>query len=119
MMSKHDYTKHSNKSFNKDANRPAPEIKTSIVDMKPSPVVDPEPVVELVETMTLPTGRVIDCVKLNVREYPETTANILCEIPCGSKVTVDTDSSTRDFYKVYNEHGIEGYCMKKYIVVEP
>jgi len=117
-MSKHDYTKHSNKNFNKNANRPKPEVKPSFSEVKPAPVVVPEPVVETVETVTLPIGRVVDCVKLNVREHPEATASIVCEIPCATEVTIDLDSSTRDFYKVYTEHGIEGYCMKKYIEVE-
>lgn len=117
-MSKHDYTKHSNKNYNKDANRPKPEVKTSFSDMKPMPVAIPEPVVETVETIALPAGRVVDCVKLNVREQPDVNAEVVCQIAYESEVIIDPAGSTKDFYKICTEHGIEGYCMKKYIKAE-
>lgn len=117
-MSKHDYTKHSNKNYNKDANRPKPEVRTSFSEVKPAPVVIPEPVVETVETVALPAGRVVNCVKLNVREKPDTNAEVVCQIQSEAEVIIDLSSSTKDFYKVCTEHGIEGYCMKQYIEVK-
>ena len=62
-------------------------------------------------------GYVTDCVKLNVREAASKDSNALCEIILNSKVIVDEENSTDDFYKVTTETGVEGYCMKQYINV--
>ena len=62
-------------------------------------------------------GYVTDCVKLNVREAASKDSNVLCEIILNSKVIVDEENSTDDFYKVTTETGVEGYCMKQYINV--
>lgn len=124
-MSKHDYTKHSNKKYNKNADRPKPEFKSSIVEAKTEPEVEIEPVVETVETVevvesvTVPIGRVVNCEKLDVRGKPSPYSAVICRIPCGAKVTIDLDKSTYLFRKICTEHGIEGYCMKEYIEVEP
>ena len=62
-------------------------------------------------------GYVTDCVKLNVREAASKDSSVLCEIILNSKVIVDEENSTDDFYKVTTETGVEGYCMKQYINV--
>lgn len=62
-------------------------------------------------------GYVTDCVKLNVRETASKDSSVLCEIILNSKVIVDEENSTDDFYKVTTETGVEGYCMKQYINV--
>lgn len=64
------------------------------------------------------TGVVIDCVKLNVRKSPATDANILAEIPVGTKVQIIDKESTKDFYHVCTATGIDGFCMKKFIKVK-
>lgn len=60
-------------------------------------------------------GLVSECVKLRVRKQPNTNAKVMCEIELGDKVVVDEEESTKEFYKVYTEAGVEGFCMKKYI----
>lgn len=65
------------------------------------------------------TGTVTDCVKLNVREYPNSTAMILGTIHADAELIVDNEESTEDFYKIYTSVGLEGYCMKKFITIKP
>lgn len=81
-------------------------------------VVTEETVEEPVETeAVVKTGVVTDCLKLNVREQPNKEAKVLCEILALSEVQIDETKSTEDFFKVYTSTGIEGFCMKKYIVI--
>lgn len=139
-MSKHDYTKHSNKNKYENKSRierkfeSADEMveamnnqKPEVVDFTPAVISEPEvtaPVVnEVVETI-IPVvetpknlGKVVDCVKLNVREHPNTKASVVFEIPVGSMVYIDETCSTDEFYKICTEHGVEGYCMKKFIEI--
>lgn len=63
-------------------------------------------------------GIVTGCSKLNVREEPKTDSAIISEIPCQAEVMIEEAESTEDFYKVCTSFGVEGFCMKKYIVVK-
>ena len=74
-----------------------------------------KPVAEL-EVKTV-KGTVVNCTKLNLRAEPNSDAEILCELPCYTEVEVDKAASTEKFYKVCTATGMEGYCMKDYIVV--
>lgn len=63
-------------------------------------------------------GIVTGCAKINVRATPELNANkdnVICEIEKGTKLKVDDTDSTDEWFKVYLENGIEGFCMKKFI----
>lgn len=75
------------------------------------PVEEIKPIVEPIR------GVVTDCRYLNVREAPDQDAAVLTTIKALSEVLIDEPESTEDFYKVYTETGIEGYCMKKFIAV--
>lgn len=98
-MAKKDYTKFSNQTVkNEELN-----IET---------VVEETPVVEK-------HGVVTDCVRLNVREAPNIESNVVCEIDCSSDMIVYEEESTEDFYKVCTATGVEGFCMKKYIMILP
>ena len=81
---------------------PEPEIE--IADITPEPDV-PESII----------GTVIDCPRLNVRIKPRADAYVICTIDRDSKVMIDEENSTNDFYKICTELGIEGYCMKQFI----
>ena len=73
-------------------------------------ISDPESDMDAVtndETSNL-IGYVTECIKLNVREAASKDSNILCEILLNSKVIVDKENSTEDFYKVTTETGVEG-----------
>lgn len=147
-MSKHDYTKHSNKNRYENKSRverkfeSADEMvealnnqKPEVIDIAPVVVSEPEAVAPVVPEVVEPTvpevtapvvhevetpknlGKVVGCVKLNVREEPSAKASVVFEIAVGSKVFIDETCSTDEFYKICTEHGVEGYCMKKFIEI--
>ena len=118
-MSKH----HNYNNYSKPNNQP----------VEPTPVVEEE-VVEAVEEVTeetveevieetveetpVPvTGVVSGCKKLNVRKSPTLLADVVCKLNENSKVEINEDDSTVEFYKVCTASGVEGYCMKKFITV--
>ena len=63
-------------------------------------------------------GEVVGCEMLKVRETGYLDGSVICTIPKGTKVLVDEKESTLEFYKVCTESGAEGFCMKKYILLE-
>ena len=63
------------------------------------------------------TGVVVDCIKLNVRSQPTSSAEVVCVILTNSKVTVDTTRVTEDWYYVITSDGFRGYCLKSNIRV--
>lgn len=79
-------------------------METNLVGMKPG-----EPLI----------GIVIDCKNLNVRAQPDSDADVLGTIPADSEVLIDESDSTSEFYKVCAASGLEGFCMKMYITVQP
>lgn len=98
--------------------------KTKPATTNVSPVTPPEPDETLapatvVETLTSPEpiiGTVFDCNKLNVRKNPNTTSAILFTITKDTKVEINLEESTTEWYKVI-VNGQEGFCMKKYITL--
>ena len=94
-------------------------VEEKVANESQQNISDPESDIDVAandETSEL-IGYVTDCVKLNVREAASKDSNALCEIILNSKVIVDEENSTEDFYKVITETGVEGYCMKQYINV--
>lgn len=104
-MSKRNYNKMSNPQVKKDPE----EIQNGVA---PVEVVD-EPKVEKPII-----GVVANCERLNVREKPTVMADVLYLIYKGSEVVINKEGSTKDFYKVELSSGVEGFCMKKYIVLQ-
>lgn len=79
---------------------------------------------DLLEEDTIETkiGTVIGCQKLNVRKESRLDSPIVCIIDCQTELTINEKESTEDFYKVSIDMGTEGfngYCMKKFITVQP
>lgn len=115
----------SNKDYTKYA-KAAEEVVESVVEetvTEETPVVSepatiPEPeTLEPGDYLPLPkAGRVFNCARLNVREAPKPKANVVCEISCNTEVEIDEDESTDDFYKIRTASGIEGFCMKTFIL---
>lgn len=99
-MGKHDYTKYANQQVEPE------ELQNGVEEA----VAEPE------EKTVEVHGKVVDCQKLNVRMEPYADAEIICTIDCGTEVVVDEQESTEDFYKIYTAAGIEGYCMKRFIL---
>ena len=71
------------------------------------------------ESEEIKIGLVSNCKKLNVREKPTVEAPVVCEIVCGTELMIDKKESTEEFYKVCIVAGIEGFCMKKFIAIQP
>lgn len=77
------------------------------------------PEVSMEDTGDVKIGAVANCIKLNVREGPQTDAAVICEVACHTEVMIDENESTEEFFKVCTAAGIEGFCMKKFIAVKP
>ena len=71
---------------------------------------------EVKEENTL-VGYVSGCKKLNIREEAYPGAKVLCIVPEKAVLLIDVNASINEWYKIYTESGMEGYCMKKFITV--
>lgn len=88
-----------------DAEPPTGEATSGYVEV----VDEPEPPKEV--------SGVVNCLRLNVRAEASKNAAVLKIIEQNSKVKIDEENSTDDFYKVQIA-GITGFCMKDFITVE-
>lgn len=117
-MSKHNYTQYSNKkrSFDNPVANPGFVETTVVSAMTPPSEVDV--VEETVETVTLPkmvTGVVVNCAKLNVRETPSISGEVVCVLNAASEFEIDVNGSNREWFKICTASGVDGYCMRKYV----
>lgn len=126
-MPKHDYTKHANRDNRHNTQNKQQKNEEFVKIAEPKvevPAVEMVKPFETVARMTTPVtrknpiGKVVGCLKLNVREQASTYSDVVCEISVNTNVMIDDDNSTNEFYKICTEFGIEGYCMKKFIEVE-
>lgn len=67
------------------------------------------------EVVSVIMGHVCNCDRLNVRKGPSLTSDILCVVERSTELVINEEESTDEFYKVYTEPGIEGFCMKNYV----
>ena len=84
--------------------------------------VDTVDQVERVEEVAQPKtkiGVVVNCDRLYVRSAPDTDADPVKDIACGIELMIDDSESTDEFYKVFTAAGLEGFCMKKFIKIQP
>ena len=107
--------------YNKQPDATIPEI-SSICQPEDAcdEVNDP---IEVVETAEEPKcefviGTVVGCARLNVREAPETMADVICVIPVWSEVQICTTHEYDMWYHIYTAAGQEGYCMKQFIEIK-
>lgn len=136
-MSKHNYSQYSKKDNrdkpNSQNQKPvvekktevaanpvmaSPEVKMEVVPEVAQPKAQPVMVQETVETVALPNivdGVVARCSKLNVREKPIVTSEIVCVLNVTSEIKIDVAKSTNDWFYVCCATGAEGYCMREYI----
>lgn len=112
--SKHNYSKYSSNKKPAEVKEVAEEV-TPVTKAKESVIEStPEPVVEQMRFIPV-VGTVIDCAKLNVRANPSPSASVVNTIEVNTKVEIDVEKSTNEWFYVCAESGIEGYCMRKYI----
>lgn len=62
-------------------------------------------------------GVVTNCTSLNIRKEPSVDSEIMCFVKVGTKLMIDESMSTEDWYNVYTEAGMSGFCMKNYVRV--
>lgn len=110
--------KNYSKMFEADNQEPVAESTTVPEEVADAPVpVTEEPIAPKKKVKKI-KGTVIGCAKLNVREQMNTNSTVLCVLPASSEVRVVANEKHDEWYHVFTETGVEGYCMKKYISVE-
>lgn len=62
-------------------------------------------------------AKVIDCVRLNIREMPDTQAKILTTVNVGVEIVVDDTFSDKNWYGVKLPNGLKGYAMQKFLKI--
>ena len=77
-----------------------------------------EEIEAVIETKPIIQGIVDGCAKLNVRKQPVANAEVVCVIERNTKVMIDENESTDEFYKVCTVSGIEGFCVKRFVVIQ-
>lgn len=125
------YSKYSQKKEDVNLEEIFPETEAAVeADTNQEPIMDPiveaeaEQVQEIVEESqeieeAVPTVGFVDgCECLRVRKESNVDSEELCIINKASEVVIDLDNSTDDFYKVKTSEGVEGYCMKKFIIIK-
>ena len=133
-MSKHNYSQYSNKNNATVEETVVEETavveETVVVEETPvevSPIEPVEPVAEVesgkkrnkpVSKPEIAKGIVTGCMKLNVRVKPNSNAEVVCVVDANSELKIDANKSNKDWYSVYTSTGIEGYCMRKLVVVK-
>lgn len=53
-----------------------------------------------------------------VRDKPSVFGDMVCLLKNGTVVEIDEKASTKDFYSVCTSAGVEGYCLKMYLMIE-
>lgn len=60
---------------------------------------------------------VVNCLRLHVFSEPNADSEIIGKFRYLTRVVVELDKSTEDFYKICTAIGAEGYCQKEHITI--
>ena len=90
------------------------EVEEEITEVNESEEVTKEATKEADSTVV---GYVSGCLKLNIREEGYPGANIVCVVPEKTALLIEVAESNDEWYKVYTETGMEGFCMKQYVTL--
>lgn len=71
------------------------------------------------EKITSVLGTVTNCDRLNVRQSPNITSKVLTAVTKNTELLVEDINESGDFYKVITPMGIDGYCKKDYVKLQP
>lgn len=99
------------------------EKKKEEMKTEEKPVDDKEIIIEKKSTMqeekhaVVKKAKVIDCVRLNIRETPDTQANILTTVNVGVEIVVDDTSLDKNWCSVKLLNGLKGYAMRKFLKI--
>ena len=83
------------------------------------PNIEPEQEqVEYVCTVSRETPKygTVNCSRLNVRKRPHRSSEVLLVIEEDDVIQIMDSKSTRSWYYVKTDSGVEGYCMTDYII---
>lgn len=104
--------------------RKAREALIAQAENEPEEVVVEEPVTEVVEELPVIEGDGNEplvgttTTRLNIRSNPAIELdNVVTVVNEGTVVMIDYPVVDGDWFKVYTEAGVEGYCMKKFVKV--
>lgn len=114
-MSKHNYSKYSNKNAEPVVETEATETEAVIENTAPEIEVAEEIVATPAKETKPVIGTVANCTRLNVRAKSNTAAEVVCVLDAGSKVTINKKQSTDEWFRVTTDAGVEGYCMRKFV----
>lgn len=73
-----------------------------------------EPVIEKIDLIV---GKIVNCLRLNVRETPDVNARILLVLGIEDELNIDIENSTETFYAICTVSGVEGYVRKEYVIL--
>lgn len=90
------------------------EVEEEIAEVNESEEVIKEATKEADSTVV---GYVSGCLKLNIREEGYPGANVVCVVPEKTALLIEVAESNDEWYKVYTETGMEGFCMKQYVTL--
>lgn len=63
-------------------------------------------------------GRVSGCKRLNIRKQPSKESDPVCVVDEDTVLMIDLMAPTpKEWYKIYTETGIEGYCMRQFVKI--
>lgn len=92
-------------------------IDEILIDGEPVCVsIEEQPEVEFEEGPTFVEGHVGNCERLNIRSAPNVYAEILAVVAEGTALELNLKESTDDWFYVCTPVGIEGFCMKRYVI---
>lgn len=124
-MSKH-HNNYNRNNYSKmyNAKEETPEVEETVVIPEPEVVPEVTEVVpevveveEIIEAPVVVEGVISDCTKLNIRSAPSMDGDIVTVLYAGTKLTIDLDQSNDEWYSICTLHGIEGFCMKKFVAI--
>lgn len=91
--------------------------KTEIEDVTPvEEEIEIEDVTPVEDPISESYGRVA-CARLRVRKEPSTESEVLGEVVNDETVKIIISKSTSEFYRVITAKGLEGYCMRSFIIL--
>lgn len=77
----------------------------------------PEPVKEEPKKIQI-LYKINNCKKLNVRSKPNKDGDIVCVLNTSNVFEIEEVESKPEWVKVFTDTGLEGFCMKEYVVVK-
>lgn len=117
MSKRNNYTNYRNMANPVDEAIPA-EVKEEVVETVTEDIIETveEPVEETPETLIGVVS--VNGKQLNIRKEPSTNSDRVSVVEDGTVLMIEPDKSSEDWFKIYTEAGVEGFCMKKFVTLK-